>query len=127
MKKILIIDDDADMCQLLARFLQRKGFETDVAGNGNRGVAAFKEKEYDLVLCDFRLGDKDGASVLKEIRKINNDALLIFITGYSDIKTAVEMMRQGAYDYIAKPLIPDEVLNLINKALNEGASGKTVP
>jgi two-component system, NtrC family, response regulator HydG len=119
MKKILVIDDDMDMCQLLARFLQRKGFETAIASNGAKGIAAYKEGNYDLVLCDFRLGDKECAEVLREIKKINHDALLIFITGYSDIKTAVEMMRQGAYDYIAKPLIPDEVLNLINKALNE--------
>ncbi|MFT3682450.1 MAG: sigma-54 dependent transcriptional regulator [Ferruginibacter sp.] len=124
MKRILIIDDDTDMCQLLARFLQRKGFETDIATNGNRGIAAYKEKDFDLVLCDFRLGDKEGADVLREIKKINHDALLIFITGYSDIKTAVEMMKQGAFDYIAKPLIPDEVLNIINKALNEGEGEK---
>lgn len=124
MKKILVIDDDMDMCQLLARFLQRKGFETAIASNGSKGIAAYKEGSYDLVLCDFRLGDKEGTEVLKEIKKINHDALLIFITGYSDVKTAVEMMRQGAYDYIAKPLIPDEVLNLINKALSEGAPEK---
>lgn len=119
MKKILIIDDDIDMCQLLSRFLQRKGFETDIATNGNKGVAKFKESQFDLVLCDFRLGDKEGTEVLKEIKEIQHDAVVIIITGYSDIKTAVTIIKQGAYDYITKPLIPDEVLNLINRALDK--------
>ena len=118
MKKILIIDDDMDMCQLLARFLQRKGFETATASNGSKGIAAFKEGHYDLVLCDFRLGDKDGVEVLKEIKQVNHQVPVIIITGYSDIKMAVEVIRQGAFDYITKPLVPDEVLNLINSAIN---------
>ncbi len=122
MKRILIIDDDIDMCHLLARFLQRKGFETDIATSGNKGIAKFKESSFDLVLCDFRLGDKEGAEVLKEIRQINHHTAVIIITGYSDIKTAVEVIKQGAYDYITKPLVPDEVLNLINRALEAGGA-----
>ncbi len=126
MKKILIIDDDIDMCQLLSRFLQRKGFDTDFATNGNKGIAAFKEKHFDLVLCDFRLGDKEGAEVLKEIKQINHDTAVIIITGYSDIKVAVEVIKQGAYDYITKPLVPDEVLNLINRALDTNTSQNNI-
>jgi two-component system response regulator HydG len=122
MKRILIIDDDIDMCQLLSRFLERKGFETDIASNGNKGIAKFKESKFDLVLCDFRLGDKEGTEVLKEIKEIQQDAMVIIITGYSDIKTAVAIIKQGAYDYITKPLIPDEVLNLINKALDKNST-----
>ncbi len=128
MKKILIIDDDIDMCQLLARFLQRKGFETVTATNGNKGIAAFKDAGFDLVLCDFRLGDKEGVDVLREIKQLNHSVPVIIITGYSDIKMAVEVIRQGAYDYITKPLVPDEVLNIINKAINgeveESKAGK---
>jgi two-component system, NtrC family, response regulator HydG len=122
MKRILIIDDDIDMCQLLSRFLQRKGFETEIATNGKKGILAFKESTFDLVLCDFRLGDKDGTEVLKEIKQINHDVPVIIITGYSDIKTAVEIIKQGAFDYITKPLVPDEVLNLINKALDKNSN-----
>ena len=122
MKRILIIDDDIDMCQLLSRFLQRKGFETEIATNGKKGILAFKESTFHLVLCDFRLGDKEGTEVLKEIKQINHDVPVIIITGYSDIKTAVEIIKQGAFDYITKPLVPDEVLNLINKALDKNAT-----
>lgn len=118
MKKILIIDDDMDMCQLLSRFLQRKGFETATASNGNKGIAAFKDGQFDLVLCDFRLGDKEGVDVLKEIKLINHEVQVIIITGYSDIKMAVEVIRLGAFDYITKPLVPDEVLDIVTRALN---------
>lgn len=119
MKKILIIDDDMDMCNLLSRFLQRKGFDTDMAFTGAKGLAKFKTANFDLVLCDFRLGDMDGRSVLTELKKLNPHAAVIIITGYSDIKMAVDVMRQGAFDYITKPLIPEEVVNVINKALQQ--------
>ena len=118
MKRILIIDDDMDMCNLLSRFLNRKGFETDTAFTGSKGLLKFREKNYDVVLCDFRLGDMDGREALAELKKVNPTAVVIIITGYSDIKMAVEIMRQGAFDYITKPLIPEEVVNVINKGLN---------
>lgn len=119
MKRILLIDDDMDMCTLLGRFLQRKGFETEAAYSGNKGIAKFKEQQFDVVLCDFRLGDKEGREVLKEIKEINPHAVVIIITGYSDIKIAVDVIKHGAYDYITKPLIPEEVMNVINKSLQD--------
>ncbi len=121
MKRILIIDDDMDMCQLLSHFLQRKGFETDTAHTGNKGLAKFSENKFDVVLCDFRLGDMDGRKVLQKIKEINDQVVVIIITGYSDVKMAVEVMRHGAFDYITKPLIPEEVINVISRGLNESA------
>lgn len=123
MKRILIIDDDMDMCSLLGRFLQRKGYETDAAHSGSKGIAKVKEQLFDVVLCDFRLGDKEGREVLQEIKAVNPHIIVIIITGYSDIKTAVDVIKQGAFDYITKPLIPDEVLNVINKALSQSGNG----
>ncbi|MEP6926362.1 MAG: sigma-54 dependent transcriptional regulator, partial [Ginsengibacter sp.] len=116
-KKILIIDDDVDMCALLSRFLNKKGFEPEIAHNGTKGLAKFNEAPFDIVLCDFRLGDKDGKDVLLKIKEIKPDTIVIIITGYSDIKTAVDVIKIGAFDYITKPLIPDEVINVIEKAL----------
>lgn len=121
-ERILIIDDDMDMCTLLSRFLQRKGFETETAYNGNAGIAKFKEQPADIVLCDFRLGDKEGYDVLREIKNVKPSAVVIIITGYSDIKTAVDIIKKGAYDYITKPLIPDEVLNVIKKSQEQSKS-----
>jgi two-component system response regulator HydG len=106
-----------DMCALLSRFLQRNGFETDAAHTGQKGIAKFNEQKFDIVLCDFRLGDKDGRDVLQEIKSVNPQTIVIIITGYSDIKTAVDVIKLGAFDYITKPLIPDEVLNVISKSL----------
>ncbi len=117
-KRILIIDDDFDMCDLLSRFLEKKGYDTEVAHNGTKGIAKFNEFHFDIVLCDFRLGDKDGKTVLMKIKDTNPKTIVIIITGYSDIKTAVDVIKLGAFDYITKPLIPDEVLNVIEKALS---------
>src|ERR1700759_3679561 len=123
MKRILIIDDDMDMCNLLGRFLQKKGYETEASHSGNKGIAKFKESKFDVVLCDFRLGDKEGREVLKEIKNVDPHAIVIIITGYSDIKTAVDVIKSGAFDYITKPLIPEEVLNVIGRALQQSADG----
>lgn len=121
MKRILIIDDDMDMCNLLSRFLQKKGYETEASHSGSKGIAKFKESKFDVVLCDFRLGDKEGREVLKEIKNIDPYAIVIIITGYSDIKTAVDVIKSGAFDYITKPLIPEEVLNVIGRALQQSS------
>lgn len=116
-KKILIIDDDFDMCTLLSRFLEKKGYETETAHNAAKGLAKFNEAHFDIVLCDFRLGDKDGKDVLMKIKEAKPKTIVIIITGYSDIKIAVDVIKLGAFDYITKPLIPDEVINVIEKAL----------
>jgi two-component system response regulator HydG len=124
-KRVLIIDDDMDMCTLLSRFLSRNGYETEAAYSGQKGIAKFSEQSFDAVLCDFRLGNMDGKEVLLAIKKVKPSAIVLIITGYSDIKTAVDIIKQGAYDYITKPLIPDEVLSILNKALEQ--SGESVP
>jgi two-component system, NtrC family, response regulator HydG len=126
-KKILIIDDDLDMCALLSRFLYKKGFEPEVAHNGSKGLARFNEESFDIVLCDFRLGDKDGKDVLLKIKEIKPETIVIIITGYSDIKTAVDVIKMGAFDYITKPLIPDEVINVIEKALTAPSTEHITP
>ncbi len=119
-KKILIIDDDADICALLSRFLTKNGYETDIAHSGTKGLEKFKAAHFDIVLCDYRLGDKkDGKEILMEIKLHNPSAIVIIITGYSDIKTAVDVIKAGAFDYITKPLLPEEVLNVISKSLNQ--------
>ncbi len=120
-KKILIIDDDIDLCTLLGRFLTRNGYEVEMAHSGNKGIAKFSEGKFDLVICDYRLGDMEGINVLTALRKHDSAAKVLMITGYSDIKTAVEVIKLGAFDYIVKPLIPDEVLSVLNKALQAEA------
>jgi two-component system, NtrC family, response regulator HydG len=119
MKKILIIDDDLDMCLLLSKFLTKNGYEVDTSHSGSKGLIKFKENHFDIVLCDYRLGDKEGKDVLVEIKAHAPQTIVLIITGYSDIKTAVDVIKLGAYDYITKPLIPDEVLNVLSASLNQ--------
>ena len=116
MKKLLIIDDDLDLAALLSKFLTRKGYETESFSSGATGISRFRETSFDGVLCDYRLGDMSGKEVLQEIIKIKPGTIVLIITGYSDIKTAVDVIKFGAYDYIAKPLVPDELMNVLSKA-----------
>src|SRR6478672_1253481 len=117
MQTILIIDDDRDMCLLLKRFLTRHGYEVLEAYNGKKALEILESTEPSLVMCDFRLEDMEGNVLLGKIKERYPHLPVIIITGYSDIKIAVEVMKMGAYDYITKPLFPDEILVTIKKAL----------
>lgn len=118
MHKILVIDDDKDICTLLNRFLTRKGYSVTEMYRGKKAIELLQEDRHDLVLADFRLEDMDGITLLKKIKELYPDLPVIVITGYSDIKIAVEIMRAGAFDYVVKPLLPDEILMTIQKALS---------
>lgn len=119
LNRILIIDDDPDICLLLQRFLTKKGYETTAHHKGIRGIAAYKSGSFDAVICDYRLGDMDALRVINEIREINPAAAIFVITGYSDTRTAVEVMKLGARDYLTKPIVPDELMRVLQQALAE--------
>ena len=116
MKRILIVDDEVNIGLLLSKFLTRNGYEVNTALSGASAMDLLSKETYNLVLCDFRLEDTDGREILKKIKTLYPGTGVIIITGYSDIKLAVELIKMGAYDYITKPLYPDEILNTINKA-----------
>ncbi|HEU5146832.1 MAG TPA: sigma-54 dependent transcriptional regulator, partial [Chryseosolibacter sp.] len=124
MEKILIIDDDKDLCFVLKRFLSKHGFEVIEATSGKAALEILENVEPDLILCDFRLEDMSGSSILKKIKEKTPSVPVIIITGYSNIKTAVEVMMLGAMDYVTKPLLPDEILLTIRKALTKSAEEK---
>lgn len=125
MQKILVIDDDRDMCLLLNRFLTKRGFQVIEHYNGRKALEQISSDKPDLILCDFRLEDMDGKQVLIKTREIYPDMPFIIITGYSDVKMAVEMLKLGAYDYVTKPVFPDEILVTIKKALEQESSQVT--
>jgi len=116
MKRILIIDDDVDICSLLSRFLKRHGYEVDYNFSGKSALEMLKTKKYELVFCDFRLGDTDGRTILQKIKEQSPSTQVVIITGYSDVKLAVEIIKAGALDYIIKPLLPDEILLIAKRA-----------
>lgn len=117
MRKILIVDDEVNIGLLLSRFLTRNSFSVSTATSGIAAMEYLAKETYDLVLCDYRLEDTDGKEMLIKIKESYPSTGVIIITGYSDIKLAVELIKLGAYDYITKPLYPDEILNTINKAI----------
>lgn len=118
MRKVLIIDDDIDMCTLLNRFLTRKGYEVVTTNKGVGALTWLGSNKADIILCDFKLEDYTGAELLPKIKDLAPGVPVVIITGYSDVKAAVNVMKNGAYDYITKPLLPDEILATIQKALN---------
>lgn len=118
MKRILIVDDEVNIGLLLSKFLSRNGFEVKTATSGSSAFEILATESFNLVLCDFRLEDTDGREILKKIKIQYPRTGVIIITGYSDIKLAVELIKMGAYDYITKPLYPDEILNTIKKAID---------
>lgn len=118
MSKILIIEDDVSFCLMMKTFLTKKGFEVFTAFTFKEAEAVLSEEKIDLVLTDVRLPDNDGVEILQYIKEADPTIQVILMTGYTDIKTAVNVMKMGAYDYIAKPINSDEILHTINKALD---------
>jgi two-component system response regulator HydG len=119
MQKILVIDDDKDMCLMLSRFLNKKNYAVTIAHSGEEGLKFLRSTDYDLVLCDYKLPDVTGIELLQKIKILNAKVAVIIVTGYSDVKTAVETFRFGASDYITKPLYPDELLVTIKEAIEK--------
>jgi two-component system response regulator HydG len=124
MKKIVVVDDEADICFLLKRFLSKNDFIVETAQTGKEGLALIESVSPDLVMTDFRLGDITGTELLTAIKAKRPNVPVLIITGYSDIKVAVNVMKLGAYDYITKPLFPDEILVTVKKAIADAESSR---
>ncbi len=117
MKKVLCIDDDHDICMLLTRFLGKNGYEVSTAFTGAGGLEKLKNEAFEVVLCDFRLPDMDGLEMIKNIKLLRPTTKIIVITGYSDVKMAVKAMKYGAFEYVTKPIHPEEILLTIADSL----------
>lgn len=115
--KILVIDDDVSFCSMIKTFLNKKGFETSGVFSFLEAEQLIKKQNFDLVLTDVRLPDSDGVKILQFVKDINPEIQVILMTGYADIKTAVNAMKLGAFDYVSKPINSDEILHTINQAL----------
>ncbi|GAC1396242.1 MAG: sigma-54 dependent transcriptional regulator [Sediminibacterium sp.] len=126
MQKILIIDDDKDLCFLLNQFLCRKGYEITVSYSGVEAMQYMEEIRPELILCDLKLEDIDGITLLGMIKEIYNDLPVIIITGYSDLKTSTLALKQGAFDYVMKPLLTEQILLTIQEALSSRQQGQTI-
>ncbi|HLO90460.1 MAG: sigma-54-dependent transcriptional regulator [Chloroflexota bacterium] len=126
MNKILIVDDDATFSLMLKTFLGNKGFEVSEVYSANKALKILKEQKFDVVLSDFRLPDFDGLELISEIHKIIPAMPIILMTRYGDIRSAVNAIKSGAYDYVTKPVNPDDLLTIIHSTLQHDNNEKPV-
>jgi two-component system response regulator HydG len=114
---LLIIEDDAAFCQMLQKFLTKRGYDVETSFTAPDAKEKFKKTDFDLILTDLRLPDYDGIQLLDDIKKINPKTQVILMTGYAEVGSAVDAMKKGAFDYISKPFTPDEIVMVVNNAL----------
>lgn len=121
MSNILIIDDEKAIRKTLGEILSYEGYKMDEAGDGEEGLRRFKEKTYDVVLCDIKMPKVDGIEFLEKAREANPDVPIIMISGHGTIETAVEAVKKGAYDYISKPPDLNRLLITIRNAMDKNS------
>ncbi|HMK27219.1 MAG TPA: sigma-54 dependent transcriptional regulator [Chitinophagaceae bacterium] len=120
MAEILIIDDEKAIRKTLTEILSFEGYKIDEAPDGEEGLKKFKEKSYDLVLCDIKMPKLDGIEFLQKAGEINADVPVIMISGHGNIETAVEAVKKGAFDFISKPPDLNRLLITIRNAMDKG-------
>jgi len=114
---ILVVDDELSMREFLEVLLQRQGYQVTCAESGRKAVSLLATTDFDLLLCDIRLGDITGLDVLRAAKKRNQNTVVIMISAYATTETAVEAMNEGAYDYVPKPFDKDELVQTLASAL----------
>lgn len=114
---ILIVDDDRNLLELMGMMLQSAGYEVTTAHDGEGALSAVKGDAFDLAVVDLRLPGTDGISLMREFHQINPEMPVIILTAHSSVKSAVEAIRMGAFNYLAKPFDLDELLLQIERAL----------
>ena len=119
MSRILFVDDDASIQMAISKMISSLGHEIDVASDGIEGLSKFKKNNYDLVITDIRMPNLDGKDFLKRVKIIDKDAIIIVLTGYGSIPSAVELIKLGAYDYLEKPINFEELEMSLNRALEK--------
>ena len=119
METILIVEDDITFALMLQTWLRKKGFGAETVSGIVKARKLLEEQPFDLLLCDLRLPDGDGISLLGWLRESGRPVPAIMMTGYAEIATAVQSMKEGAKDYVSKPVNPDELLKKIREALAE--------
>jgi two-component system, NtrC family, response regulator HydG len=121
MHRVLIVDDDPTFCLMLKAFLTQNDFVVKEVFSAGSGSRAFRDQDFDIVLTDYRLPDRDGIELLKEFKSLKSHIPVILMTRYADIRSAVNAIKLGAFEYVAKPVNPDEILLTIRTALKKKA------
>jgi len=117
--RILVVDDEMIVCESCQRILDEEGYEVEIALSGKEAFKKMKENPFDIVITDLKMPEIDGMEVLKKFNVEYPDTVIIMITGFGTVQTAVEAMKLGAFDYIPKPFTPDEVSIVVKKAIEK--------
>jgi two-component system, NtrC family, nitrogen regulation response regulator NtrX len=118
MANILVIDDERSIRSTLKEILEYEDHVVDLAEDGIQGIESYKEKKYDVVLCDIKMPNMDGIEVLEKLMELSSDTTVIMISGHGNIDTAVDAIKKGAYDFIEKPLDLNRLLVTIRNAMD---------
>lgn len=113
---ILIVDDEVGFCELIQGILVKEGYTVDTATSSHESLNLLRQNTYDIVYVDLKMPEMDGLELLKIIKEIDENIIVLMITGYGTIETAVDAMKYGAYDYITKPFQKDEIKKITRKA-----------
>jgi len=116
---ILVIDDEKVICHSLEKVLKKEGYRVETAQTAKEGMDQMKQAYFPLIFLDLKLPDENGMDVLRRVREEQPDTLVIIITGYASVQSAVEAMKLGAYDYLSKPFTPDEIRVVIRRAVEK--------
>jgi two-component system, NtrC family, response regulator AtoC len=116
--KILVVDDDTVARDLLAEALKKEGYSVEAYGSGEEAIARGREGRVDLVLTDIRMGAVDGLTVLREFKRMSQDTAIVVLTAFGSLEGAIEAIKQGAYDYLAKPFKKEEIKLVVQRSLD---------
>jgi len=114
--KVLLVDDEKDFIESLAERLQLRDFDVTTALNGIDALSLIQKNDFDVIVLDVKMPGKDGIETLKEIKKTTQLSQIIMLTGNATVESAIQGMKLGAYDYIMKPTVTEDLIELINKA-----------
>lgn len=117
--RILIVDDDPDVCEYLERFLSKDGYEVTTIGNPTKVLDELKDKTYQIIVLDLKMPGLSGEQLLRQIRGVDSDICIIIYTGYPSVDSAVETMKQHVFDYIKKPFNIEDFRAVIRRAIQE--------
>ena len=118
-EKILIVDDEKIVRQSLFHWFEEEGYVVDTAEDGETALKKFGKGKYDLLLVDMKMPGISGLELLKKVKDIDEDSIVILITAFASVPTAITALKDGAYDYVTKPVDPDELAHLVKKALEQ--------
>ena len=115
--RILVVDDDRELADMLAEYLEKLGYEAKAAYGGREGLDCFKDGDFQMVIVDLKMPDMDGMELMEAVKSIDRKVMVLVITGYGTIDSAVGAIKAGAYDFISKPFDLESLEVIINRAL----------